>query len=58
LVAALDGALALRKVEHVAVRVGDDLNLDVSRLVDKLLNEDPIVTKGGGGLGLGEPEGF
>ncbi len=33
LVAALDGALALVQVDHVAVAVAQDLDLDVARLL-------------------------
>jgi len=45
LVAALDGALALVQVDHVAVRVAEHLDLDVARLLDKLLDEDAVVAE-------------
>ena len=45
LVAALDGALALREAGHVAVRVGHELDLDVARRRHELLHEQPVVSK-------------
>lgn len=45
LVASLDGALSLRKVQHVAVFIAHDLNLDVPGLLDKLFDEDSSVSK-------------
>ena len=50
LVAALDRALALPQVDAVAVAVGDELDLDVARLLDVFLDEHAIV--GERGLGL------
>ena len=50
LVAALDRALALPEIDAVAVAVGDQLDLDVARLFDILLDEHAIV--GERGLGL------
>mmetsp|Transcript_25626 Transcript_25626/g.66528 ORF Transcript_25626/g.66528 Transcript_25626/m.66528 type:complete len:226 (-) Transcript_25626:346-1023(-) len=55
LVAALDGALALREAGHVAVRVGHELDLDVARRRDELLDQQPVVPKGL--LGLVRREG-
>src|ERR1041385_6077037 len=40
LVAALHAALALAEVDDVAVLVGEELELDVARLLDELLDED------------------
>ncbi len=40
LVAALERALALAQMDHVAVAVGQDLDLDVTRAFDVLLDED------------------
>jgi len=48
----LDGALALAQVNHVAVLVADDLNLDVARFDDALLEEHLAATEAGLGLGL------
>ena len=46
LVAALDRALALAQVDHVAVPVGHDLDLDVPGDRDVLLHEHPVVAEG------------
>ena len=45
LVAALDGAFALIEVDHVALAVTNQLDLDVTRFFDKLFDEHPIITK-------------
>ena len=52
----LDGALPLAKVNDVAVGVGEDLELDVSGLLQVLLDVDISAAEGGLGLGLGEAE--
>jgi hypothetical protein len=44
-VAALDRALALAQVDAVAVRIAEDLDLDVARLLDELLDEDAVVAE-------------
>ncbi len=46
LVAALDGAFALAEIDGVAVRVGQDLDLDVPGLDHELLDEDAVVAEG------------
>mmetsp|Transcript_20317 Transcript_20317/g.39855 ORF Transcript_20317/g.39855 Transcript_20317/m.39855 type:complete len:401 (+) Transcript_20317:1249-2451(+) len=56
LVTALNTALTLREGSNVAVRIGNELDLDVSGLLDKLLNEDTVITKGGTCLLRGETE--
>ena len=43
LVAALDRAVALAEVDHVAVRVGEHLDLDVARVLEIALEVDAIV---------------
>ncbi len=43
LVSALDRAVALAEVDHVAVTVGQHLNLDVARILDETLDVDPRV---------------
>src|SRR6185312_299950 len=43
LVTALDRAVALAKVDHVAVRVGQDLDLDVTRVLEVALDVDAVV---------------
>jgi hypothetical protein len=53
LVAALDGALALKERGHVAVLVGQDLELDVARLLDELFHVELAVAEGVGCLGVG-----
>ena len=56
LVAALDGALALKERGHVAVLVGQHLELDVARLLDELLHVELAVAEGVGRLGVGGVE--
>ena len=46
LVAALDAALALEQVDEVIVRVAQDLDLDVARPFDVLLDEQGVVAEG------------
>src|SRR6185436_8562837 len=46
LVAALDGALALAQVKDRAAAVAEDLDLDVARPRDVLLDEDGAVAEG------------
>ncbi|MGY2936650.1 hypothetical protein ACVWZ6_006252 [Bradyrhizobium sp. GM6.1] len=58
LVAALDRAFALAEIDHVAVLVAEQLDLDMAGIYDKLLDEDPVVTERGLGLRLGEVEPF
>ena len=53
--AALDGALALAQGDHVAVLVGQNLELDVARLLDKLFHIELAVAEGLGRLGLAPP---
>ena len=50
LVAALDRALALEAVDDVAVRVAEDLDLDVARAVEVALDEERAVAEGALGL--------
>jgi hypothetical protein len=45
LVAALDRALALEEVDRVAVAVGEDLDLDVARRLEVVLEEDRAVAE-------------
>ena len=52
LVAALDRAFTLVQVNPVAMGIAEDLNFDVARLRDKLLDEDPVIAKGIGRLVL------
>jgi hypothetical protein len=49
-VPALDGAVALAEREHRAVRVGQELDLDVPRAFQVALEEDRVVAEGGLGL--------
>ena len=51
--AALDGAVALEEVQATAVRVGEDLDLDVARPRQVLLDQHVIVGERGLGLALG-----
>ncbi len=53
LMATLERAFALAEREHVAVRVGDDLHLDVPRARQEALDEHAVVAEAGLGLALG-----
>ena len=57
LVPALERAVAVPAVDDVAVRVGEDLDLDVAGPVDELLEVDARVLEGGLGLVAGRLEG-
>src|SRR5690606_38966705 len=50
LVAPLDGALPLAEVDDRALPVADELDLDVARLLDELLDVDAAVAEGRLGL--------
>jgi hypothetical protein len=50
LMPALEGALSLPEVDHVAVGVPQDLDFDVPGLDDELLDEDAVVAEGAFGL--------
>ena len=50
---ALEGALALAEVDHVAVAVRQDLDLDVPGPVDPPLDQEGVVAEGGAGLAAG-----
>ena len=52
LVPALDRAFALAEMDEVAVGVAQDLDLDMARLLDVFLEEDPVVAEGGARLVL------
>ena len=56
LVPALERAVAVPAVDDVAVRVGEDLDLDVARAVDELLEVDAGVLERGLGLVAGRLE--
>ena len=58
LVAALHRAVALAQVHHVAVVVGEHLELDVPRLLEKLLHVDLVVAEGRQRLGLRDADGI
>ena len=57
LIAALQRAVALAQVAHVAVLVGEYLHLDVLGLHEVLLHEDAVVAEGLAGLAAHELEG-
>ena len=48
---ALNGAVAFKQVYHVSVTVGEDLSLDVARVIDALFQKDVRAAKGLAGLG-------
>ena len=56
LVAALHRAVALEQVDAVAVRVGEDLDLDVARAGDVLLDQHVVVAEAGDRLALARGE--
>ena len=56
LVAALDRAVALAEVDAVAVRIEQDLDLDVATALDEALEDEPVVTEGGRRLAPGGGE--
>ena len=58
LVAALHRAVALAQVHHVAVIVGEHLELDVPRLLEELLHVDLGIAEGGERLRLGHADGI
>src|SRR5439155_2771413 len=45
LVAALQRAVPVAEVHHIAVAVAQDLHLDVTRMADEALDEDPLVAE-------------
>ena len=51
LVAALQRAVAFAEVDRVAVRIGEDLDLDVARPLDGALEQQPGVAERALGLG-------
>ena len=57
LVPALQGALPLAEVDHVAVGVGQDLDLDVPRGGDQALDEQGVVAERAARLAPGRREG-
>ena len=58
LVAPLDGAFALAQVTHAARAVADDLDLDMARARDQLLDEKVAVAEGAAGFRLAAGEGL
>ncbi|KZE94510.1 hypothetical protein AVP42_00993 [Agromyces sp. NDB4Y10] len=57
LVSALERALALAEVDDVAVRVGEDLHLDVARGVDEALEQQGVVAERGARDAAGRGQG-
>ena len=45
LVAALDRTFALPQIDHIAMRIAQHLDLDMARLLDIFLDEDPVVAE-------------
>lgn len=52
----MDRRIALAQVHGVAMRIGDDLNLDMTRTANELFEVDLVVAKGVGSLGTGGDE--
>ena len=50
---ALHAAVAFPEVDHVAVQIGEDLDLDVPRSIDVFFEVDVAIAEGGFGFGLG-----
>src|SRR5690606_41950353 len=57
LVATLHRAVALAQVHYIAVVVGDDLELDVARLLEELLHVDLRIAESRAGFLLGHIDG-
>ena len=57
LMAALDGAFALAQVDHVAVAIAEQLDFDVARALDQLLDVDFGIAEGALGFAGGVAEG-
>ncbi len=53
LVAALQRAVALAQMDHMAMAVGQDLDFDMARLLEILLHIDGVVAERGLGFGAG-----
>jgi hypothetical protein len=53
LVAALQRAVAFAEVNHIAVAVGDDLDLDVARLLEVALHIDRVIAERGASFRAG-----
>jgi len=49
----LDGTVALVEMWNVAEVISDELNFDVSRVFDELLQKDGTISKSGESLGTG-----
>jgi hypothetical protein len=58
LVAPLDRAFALAQIDDVAVLVAEQLDLDMARALDELLDEHAVVAEAGQPLALGRLEAF
>jgi hypothetical protein len=58
LVAALDGALALVQIDHIAVAVAQHLDLDVARLLHEFFDEDAVIAKAVAGFVLAAGKAF
>ena len=58
LVPALDRALPFAQVDDVPWASPSDLEFDVPRRLEELLEVDPGIAEGGSGLRLGRPEGL
>ena len=56
--ATLDGALPLPEAQQVAVRIADDLHLDVPRPDDVLFEDNGVVPEGGHGFPSGALHGL
>ena len=56
LMPALERAFALAEVDHVAVLVAEDLNLDVPRMFDEFFEEHAFVAEAGAGFVRGPLE--
>src|SRR6476469_6547972 len=58
---ALDRALPFEQVDHLSLRVGEDLDLDVTGVIDQPLDVEPSVAECRGGLAprlLNRPDEF
>jgi hypothetical protein len=54
--ATLNGTVALTEVDHVAVVVGEDLDLDVARTKHRPFEDELVAAEGARGLGACAPQ--
>mmetsp|Transcript_9278 Transcript_9278/g.14079 ORF Transcript_9278/g.14079 Transcript_9278/m.14079 type:complete len:265 (+) Transcript_9278:1281-2075(+) len=58
LVSPLDGALSLWQIHSILVLIHENLNFDVTGLIDELFDKHTAITEGGNSFSLGDMESF